>query len=275
MSIEIHGAFALDEPPCRYGRSRLQCRGPLRRPEPPYFAFLGESETYGKYVKRPFAALLERDIGQVCINLGATNAGVDAYLGDDTLLEIAAGATQVVIQAMGAQNLTNRYYRVHPRRNDRFVAPEPALRQLFPEVDFTEIHFTRHLLAVLAGVSHRRYLSVAAELRQTWQERMSALLGILPRPPVLLWLRYDPGGGAWPEPVLVGQEMVVALAPALARVIEVPAEPAAVAGEMNAMIYAPAQAAAAGRMIGQGAHYKIAEALAAALPQAPESKRPA
>ena len=123
MSIEIPGASALDIEPCRYGASKLVCRGPLRRPEKPYFAFLGDGETFGKFVRRPFAGLVELATGQPCVNLGGANTGLDAYLADPDILEIAANSETAVVQAMGPQNLTNRFYRVHPRRNDRFIAP--------------------------------------------------------------------------------------------------------------------------------------------------------
>jgi predicted Zn-dependent protease len=66
------------------------------------------------------------------------NAGLDAFLHAPQVLALAGAARVTVVQAMGAQALSNRYYRVHPRRNDRFLGPSPALSALFREVDFTE-----------------------------------------------------------------------------------------------------------------------------------------
>ncbi len=56
-----------------------------------------------------------------------------------------------VIQVMGAHNMSNRFYAVHPRRNDRFLrASLGCCKTIYPEVDFTEFNFTRHMLTALA-----------------------------------------------------------------------------------------------------------------------------
>ena len=266
MSFENPGAGTLEIPPCRYGTSKLLCRGPRRVPEKPYFAFLGDGETFGKFVARPFASLVELATGQPCLNLGGSNAGIDAYLDDPTLLEIAAGAEISVVQAMGPQNLTNRYYRVHPRRNDRFLAPAAPLRALFPELDFTEYNFNRHLLAGMRKISPRRCGDVERHLKRCWCDRMRQLQARLDRPPLLLWLRYDRA-----EPALLDREMINALTPGLAGVVEVPVRPAGRAGEMLAMHYGPLQAPAAARMIGPSAHQAIAEALLRKMQTPPRS----
>ena len=116
------------------------------------------------------------------------NAGPDAFLGDSGVIEIARQARAVVLQVMGAQNLSNRLYMVHPRRNDRFIAARPALRALYPEVDFTEFHFTHHMLASLLSLSESRFGLVIEELRTAWVARMRALMARLPGDVVLLWI---------------------------------------------------------------------------------------
>ena len=70
---------ALDYRPCRYGSSRLLFRGPKKTPKDPYVAFLGGSETYGKFVTSPFPDLTGPDLGVSHINLGCHNAGLDAF----------------------------------------------------------------------------------------------------------------------------------------------------------------------------------------------------
>ena len=188
MAYAFPGEGALDYFPCNYGKSRLTFRGPRRSLERPYIAFLGGAETYGKYVPDPFPDLVEEEVGFAAINLGCVNAGPDVYLAEPEVIRIAQGAEAVVLQIMGAANLTNRFYSVHPRRNDRFIAATPQLRALFREVDFTEFHFTRHMLTALEAVSKERFEIVAEELRQTWVQRMTDLLGQLPDRTVLLWM---------------------------------------------------------------------------------------
>ena len=128
MSFEKRSAAALDYFPCHYGRSRNLFRGPRKRMEGDYIAFLGGTDTYGRFVPRPFPALVEDRLGLPCVNFGWMNAGPDAFLNDEAVLAAAQGARAVVLQVPGAQNLTNRYYAVHPRRNDRFVEASAALR---------------------------------------------------------------------------------------------------------------------------------------------------
>ena len=80
---------------------------------------------------------------------GICSAGVDVFCADETVLSACNDARAVVFQVMGAHNLSNRYYTVHPRRNDRFLKASALMRNQFPEIDFTEFHFTRHLLTAL------------------------------------------------------------------------------------------------------------------------------
>ena len=126
------GAGALDYFPCRYGASKSLFRGPLRDLSRPYVAMLGGSPTFGKYVDHPYPALVERALGLPVANLGGLNAGPDFYLSDPGLMDVAAGAQLAVVQITGAEAVSNPFYSVHGRRNDRFLAATPALRPLTP-----------------------------------------------------------------------------------------------------------------------------------------------
>lgn len=256
MAFVQPGDGALDYFPCHYGASRLAFRGPRRDLTGEYIAMLGGSETYGRFVVAPFPALVEEALGIPVANLGCQNAGPDVYLADRAVLEVAAAAHLAVVQVTGAQNLTNRYYTVHPRRNDRFIAATPLLRSLYREVDFTEIHFTRHLIAVLAGKGEERFAPIRAELKALWLQRMQALLQRLPRRRVLLRMEGRGGGSG-----LVGRGMVEALRPLASACVEVAASPAARAEGVRAMRFSPADEAAAHDLPGAAAHRETAEAL--------------
>ncbi len=269
MSYEEKGALAPEEISCRYGASRLQCRGPLRDPGRGYLAFLGGQETYGRFVADPFVSLIERDLGRDCVNLGCLNGGLDAYLQDDDLLSITRGADLAVIQVSGAQNLGNSYYRVHPRRNDRFLTATPELRALFPEVDFTEFHFNTHLLLSLYRRSPERFATVRAALEQTWLLRMRALIAAIDVPVMLLWLRY-----AGPEaaqkvaplranPLLIRRDMLDALGRECAGLVEVAVAASEAVGEVGQMRCTPLQRPGAGQLIGPAMHRVIADRLLA------------
>lgn len=268
MSFEIPGGDAQTEQTCHYRGSKLRFRGPCARLDAPYLAFLGGSETFGKFVADPFADLVGRRLGRTCVNLGCVNAGLDTMLNDAGLMRIAAGAEMSVLQLPGAQDLTNRYYRVHPRRNDRFLEPTPMLAALYPEVDFTEFHFTKHLLGALRQVSPDRFGDVRDELQRTWMARMRVLIGALDGAVLLLRLPYDSGGDRHPlggDPLLVSRSMLDRLEPKTRGVIDVPVRPAGQTCETDKMVFGPLQAPAAEHLIGPSMHRRIADRVAGML----------
>ncbi len=187
LSIQ-NGAGAPDYCACRYGRSRSAFRGPQVSLDLPYIAMLGGSLTFGMWVHTPFPALVAAATARAVVNLGVHHGGPDVYLSDPEILNIVARADVAVVQITGAETLTNPFYSVHARRNDRFLAATPALQDLFPEVDFTDIHFVRHLLQVLQRVDSRRFAHVVQALKATWVARMQDLLVHLPLRRRLLWV---------------------------------------------------------------------------------------
>lgn len=267
MAYAYAGEGSLDYLPCHYGRSKLLFRGPRRDLELPYAAALGGTETYGKFIPEPWPALVEGATGLRMVNLGCVNAGADVYLCDPDVLDVASGARLVVLQAMGAANLTNRFYAVHPRRNDRFLRASPALHALFPEVDFTNFHFTRHLLRTLQQVSARRFEEVADELRATWAIRMRALVERVRVPVVLLWMAdHAPARSAEAnltvEPLLVDSAMLSVLREVCSSYVEVRLHDGAGPGAVDGMVFGPMERPAVEGLPGPTDHARVAAALA-------------
>ena len=258
----------LDYLPCHYGKSKLLFRGPQRPLTEPYCAILGGTETYGKFVADPFPALMETKIGLHVVNLGCPNAGPDVFLNDPAILHVAGGAEVTVVQLLGAQNLTNRFYAVHPRRNDRFLRAAQPLRLLYPEVDFTEFHFNRHMLQALHAVDPLRFEQLADELRIAWVARTAEIVRRLPGPVVLLWAAAHappaPGARLDPllSPVLVDSGMIQALRGLVADYVEVVSSPEARAEGVSGMIFTPLYHRAASELPGPAVHREIASALA-------------
>lgn len=267
MAYEHAGESPLDYFPCRYGRSRLVFRGPRRDLAKPFVAYLGGTETYGKFVPEPFPALTEAATGIAAINLGCVQAGPDAYLNDPGSLELARQAAVTVVQVTGALNLSNRLYAVHPRRNDRFLQASSILQSLFREVDFTEFAFTRHLIQTLAAVSPDKFAIVVDELRTAWLARMGLLLERLSGPVVLLWI------GSRPPPVdadldqisdhpLIHKGMIDALRPKVTDYVQVAASAVARAEGVRGMAFPPLLEEHAARGLpGATAHREAAAAL--------------
>ncbi len=186
---------------CHYDGSKLVLRGPERSFDEPFIAVLGGSETYGKFVRNPYPHLLEDWIGVPVVNLGVMHAGVSLFSNERWLLDIASRAKVTVIQIMGAQNMSNRLYCVHPRRNDRFLTSSDHLRQMYPEIDFTEFNFTGHLLSGLSAGSPDRFAVVVEELRWAWVQRMRRVLTTITGNVVLLWMSdHSPDDAATDTP---------------------------------------------------------------------------
>ena len=271
MSYAFASEESLDYFPCKYGSSKLTFRGPARSTVGDYLVTLGGTETFGKFVEAPFPQLLERRLGLPVVNLGCMNAGPDLYTNEPGILAIASSARACVVQILGAQNMSNRYYSVHRRRNDRFLVATHLLRGMFPTVDFTEFNFTRHMLTALQTAAPDRFEVVAEELRAGWVLQMRNLLSRLRLPTVLLWASNTMP----PEPQqhskilcdapLVDAEMIKAVRPLATSYIEVISSAAARAEGISGMKFAPLERHSAAALPGRAAHAEIAAQVAVAL----------
>lgn len=266
MSYEMPGAYGPEELTCRYGDSKLLFRGPKRSLADPYVACIGGTETFGKFVPDPFPSILQRRLRQNCVNLGSNNCGLDAILSDQTMLRIADQASVCVLQLLPPQNLSNRFFKVHPRRNDRFVEASAKLIALYPEVDFTEIHFTGHLMRRLREISAERFHDVCYELEQAWLGRMRMLLQRMKTGTLLLWLDMPAQEGER-DPVweIITHSLVDGLSDVAQGILRVPVAQARYSDELDDMVFGTMQQPAAERMLGPATHRIIADRLVSAL----------
>ena len=268
MSYEKAGGAALDYMPYRLGESRIAFRGPRPDLSRNPLVCLGGTETYGKYVARPFPALLAEATGTACVNLGVMNAGVDVFLAEPSMLELARRARLTVIQLPGAQNMSNRYYTVHPRRNDRFTGASQVMKMVFREIDFTEFHFTRHMLGALAARAPERYAILRTELQQAWVARMKTLIERIGGEKVLLlWFAdHAPAGAETPyglgrDPLFVERAMIEQLRPRVAGVVEAVVSDEALAQGTEGMVCGEMDLPVAQRLFGPAAHVEAARAV--------------
>jgi len=271
MTYATLGQPALDYFPCRYGSSKLLFRGPRRRLQGDYVAFLGGIETYGKFNETPFSAMIEHETGVKSVNLGCVNAGVDAFLTDKSLLDICNKAKVTVIQMMGAQNMSNRFYAVHSRRNDRFLRASNLLKTIYREIDFTEFSFTRHMLTTLVQTSPEKFEMVQQELKEAWVARMQSLISSIDGMVVLLWLADhapgDKGTGGMDDtdPLFIDRAMIDALSEDVAGVVEVVAERREIEDGLDEMIYGAMERHAAEEMLGPVVHRRVCDDLVKVL----------
>lgn len=265
MSFEALSPGGLDYLPCRYGNSKVLFRGPRRPLDKPFVAFFGGTTTYGKFIDRPFPDTVEADLGMTCVNFGSLNGGVDVLATDPFLREVSNKARATVLQITSPRNMSNRFYRVHPRRNDRFVEASPLLRAIFRDVDFAEFNFTNHMLKRLATVSPERFQPVVEELRTAWIARMRLVLSQIPCKSVLLWASNacpeDIGDDIDADPAFVTRAMIDAVVPFASDYVEVIASDEAKAAGTEGMILGELDGPAASQMLGPHVHRDIADAL--------------
>jgi hypothetical protein len=219
-------------------------------------------------VPDPFPDLVEEEVGLASINLGCVNAGPDVYLNEPAVIEIARRAEAVVIQTMGAVNVANSFYTVHPRRNDRFISASPRLRALYRELDFTEFNFTRHMMTTLEATSKEKFEIVATDLRNVWTDRMHDLLEQLGKRTILLWMSDQPPGrsrGLGHDPLLVDEAMIAAIRPKAIAYVEAVSSPEARRASLEGMAFAALESLAAAALPGPSVHRDVARQLAQTL----------
>lgn len=267
MTYENLGQGVLDYFPCRYGNSKLIFRGPRKKMAGDYIAMIGGTETYGKFIEKPFPTLVSEAMEMECVNFGCVTAGVDVFSNEIPVIEACSNARVTVVQAVGAQNMSNRFYAVHPRRNDRFLRASALMKTAFGEVDFTDFSFTKHLLTTLQALSKERFSIVRDELKVAWIARMKLLLGKIEGKTVLLWFAdrtpedASTFNGLGREPIFVDRRMIEEIRPFATEVVEVVASEAALAQGTAGMKYSAMEQPAAQELLGPEAHQEAARAL--------------
>jgi len=270
MSYYLTGADGPDDVCCSYDGSKIRVRGPKRRLEGPYLACLGGDDTFGRFIEQPFPAMLERNLDQKCINLGGLSSGLDALHSDRTLLDIAGRAKLCILQLPGVLGQSNRFFKVHPTRNDRFLAPTSDLAALYPELDFTEIHYVRHLLTRLRRSVDVRFEVVVRELQQSWLRSMRHLLCRIEAPVLMLWLRHldgveNPFGDVMDEPVLIDANLISELRSQCLGLVEIPVHTCGNSDDLDDLLFGTLQKPIASHLIGPSTHRKIADDLYGAI----------
>lgn len=264
MKYEKMASDALNYKLVTYGDSRLLFRGPAVNMDQPYFAFLGGIETFGKFLQSPFPNLVSAAKDRQCLNLGCAHAGPDVYLKNRDLTALCNKAEQVFIQIPSAHVVKNRFFKVHPRRNDRLITATVLLRSLYHDVDFTEFNFTRHMLRRLHSVSPSRFDIILNELQSNWLGQMADLLKSIKRPKTVIWFaRHSPDHVVEldfsHDPLFVNRAMVDDVSWFATHFLEIPYRPATKGFKDRGLIYAPHETPMTDHVMGQAAHMSAAD----------------
>lgn len=258
-----HGG--LDYFPAEYGTGRCLFRGPQRPITEQSIVAVGGTQTFGKFIAEPWPERLERSLGRPVVNVGSVNGGVDMYLNAAGLAQRIGVAQAVVVELFGTAHLTNRFYSVHPLRNDRVLKAHPALRRLYPEVDFAEFAFIRHLLSHLQQLDPNRFQEVVRTLQATWLDRMQQLIAVVGLPIIGLWLADDlpprEGHRIGTDPLFVTESLLQKLRPHLSGLVAVTPGAEARSADKPGRIFGPLDQIAAETVFPAAIHQQTAHAL--------------
>ncbi len=142
------------------------------------------------------------------------------------------------------------------------------LVSIYPEVDFTNFHFNKHMLTDLRTLSAERYWIVEQEIREAWIARMCTLLSRISGRVILVWIsRRSPNDleRVLTDPMHVTGEMLELVAPHATDYIEIVLSQDALTNRTDGMIFSQMEAPAAREMLGPKAHVEIADALSPVL----------
>lgn len=258
----------------RFGRAKQRFRGPKPNLERPYIAFIGGSETYGKFIHAPFPTLIEDHLGIACANWGTPGAGPSFFLKDPVLLEACSNARICVISIMGAVSMSNRLYTVFKRRNSRLRSTTDSLRALYPDLELSDFRFAHNMLHRMHQENPDNFKLLEIELREAWVARMKELLDDIETVRVLLWMSTrTPDEPAKPEeresyqnaPAFVTREMLERVAPMADLVVEYVAADEVAADPEDGRVFEPAQKQLAALYPGETMHQQTADLLAQPL----------
>lgn len=266
MRYENMRQSALDYQMFSLPESRLQFRGPKPDFGSDYVVFLGGAETFGRFLTDPYPSLVQSATGATCVNLGVPHAGPDLYLSDAAVMAHIQGADHVFVQLPSVSTISNRFYKVHPRRNDRFVAATVLLRSIYRHADFTEFTFVRHMLTSLYKTSPERFDVIITELQMTWSDRMSALLKSIKTRKTLVWFARHGLDNAnttdfGQDPLFVTRPMVDDLSWYASDICEIPYVASANGYRDRGLVFDPVDEPMTRLLMGQAAHLTAADRL--------------
>lgn len=182
-------------------------RGPAVDLSRPYVACIGAAQTFGRFVPRPFTALLADRLGVQVLNLGSGGAGPRLF-DSPRYLELLNGAEAVIVQVLSGRSEGNSLFD-NSDSGDLFGV---RLR------DNKRMRFEDFLGDLVKTGPPDLVRQAVHETQERYVQKMAGLLDRIHRPKVLLWFsnrapNYRPDvSSAWgilgPFPQLVDAAMM-------------------------------------------------------------------
>jgi hypothetical protein len=186
LGYQHEDALAIDYQLWRLPGTGLDCRGPgfAELPER-FFVAVGAAQTFGRFVPRPYCAIVADRIGLPGVNLGFSGAGPSFFTRNPALLGVINRAEFAIVQFLSGRSVSNSRFGV--QINQGLVRPRDAA----PDA-----------AALFAEDAYRRFLQeetveeavrLRTEARVAYVAEMNALLDSIRVPVVLMyWSTREP-----------------------------------------------------------------------------------
>lgn len=163
-----------------YSHGGLELRGPEPRGGPA-IAFIGAAQTFGRYCREPYPALLAAALDLAALNFGVGGMGPEFFLRRPTILEAANRSEMVILQVLSARSVSNSVFRatVGGRDGVRLIDGKPmAAEDLYHDL------VTR---ADPRGGDAMFIADLVEQTRRSYAAQMIRLLQAIQRPTILFW----------------------------------------------------------------------------------------
>jgi hypothetical protein len=158
-------------------------RGPAPDLDRPYFSALGAAQVFGRFVERPFPALLADGLGLPALNLGMSGAGPDFFLQRPELIEAVNRGRFAVVQLMSGRSVANSRYVPGVNQGVSIERDRPDDPPRFAEFIYREM---------MERLSPAELAALRAENRERYLGATTALLERITVPTVLLYWSKRP-----------------------------------------------------------------------------------
>jgi hypothetical protein len=141
-----------------------------------YIACIGAAQTFGRFVSRPFPALLSASLAIEVLNLGRGGAGPTFHGSNPQLLHYINQARLVIVQVFSARSLSNSLFRLsdHGMMGTNLADGTPA----------SAGQFYTWLMAQGIPLAQQ----IVAETRERYVAALTTLLEAIKPPKILFWL---------------------------------------------------------------------------------------
>jgi hypothetical protein len=201
------------------GINNTSFRGPAFDQSKPYVACMGAAQTFGRFVDRPYPAILAERFGSQFVNLGVGAAG-PLWFDAPQYIDLANQAKFVIVQVLSGRSESNSLF------DNSSTGGLMGVRK----ADKRLMRFEEFLTELMETESRDRVKEIILETRASYLHNMMNLLQHIYRPKIFFWFSrrspdYKEGFGTPWEllgeyPQLVNQAMVDMLRPYIDHYVE-------------------------------------------------------